>query len=125
MNFRLRTSKEAEKRIKNLQVTTNLTPNILVRLAVGLSLRNKHIPEMDIVKDFNGIEFNRNTLTGEFDYIYKALITQHAQREVTDEEFFPGLFNAHLERGIRLLENEYKHAGNLEKLQINLLNLSH
>jgi DNA sulfur modification protein DndE len=121
MNFRLRTSKYVEEKLKLLQASTNLTPNILSRIAVSLSLKIPEKPDPSLIRDSNGIEFNRNTLTGEFDYVYKALITQHAKTEIADEEYFPDLFNAHLERGIEILDNEYKHAGNYEKLIINLL----
>jgi DNA sulfur modification protein DndE len=122
MNFRLKTSKFTGEKLKQLQSTTNLTPNILVRIAIGLSLQQKGTPEVTL-SDNNGLEFNRNTLTGEYDYIFKALITQHTNREINEEEYFPELFNAHLERGVRLLANEYQHAGNAEKLMINLLQL--
>jgi DNA sulfur modification protein DndE len=123
MNFRLKTSKYVEESLKQLHTTTNLTPNVLARIAVALSLR---IPEpvSNEKIDSGGLEFNRNTLTGEYDFLFKTLVAQHCQREITDEEFFPGMFNAHLERGIRYLLNEYRHAGNYEKLIRNLLLLS-
>lgn len=122
MNFRLKTSKVTGEKLKQLQSTTNFTPNILARMAIGLSLRQEDTPDIHL-SDNNGLEFNRNTLTGEHDYIFKALITQHHNKEIADEEYFPGLFNAHLERGVRLLSNEYQHAGNSEKLIINLMQL--
>lgn len=120
MNFRLRTSKYAAETLKQLQSTTSLTPNILARIAVSLSLKISD-PVTETVPDQNGLEIPRNVLTGEYDYIYKALIAQHCGREISDEEYFPDLFNAHLERGVRLLYNEYRHAGNYEKLIKNLL----
>ncbi|KIV56068.1 DNA sulfur modification protein [Aneurinibacillus migulanus] len=120
MNFRLRTSKYTADRLKQLQASTNITPNILARLAVSLSLQQGAIDKVEI-KDTAGIEFNRTTLTGEFDDVYRAAIAQHSGREVKDEEYFPELFNMHLERGVRLLFGEYKYAGNYEKFIINLL----
>lgn len=120
MNFRLRTSKKTAEKLKNLQDKTRMTPNILARFAVVLSLRNSE-GILNYVRDTSGIEFNRTTLTGSYDFLFKSLIAQHAQREITDEEFFPDLFNAHLERGISLLESEYEYAGNQEKMIINLM----
>jgi DNA sulfur modification protein DndE len=120
MNFRLKTSKYAEEKLKQLQSTTNITPNILARMAVSLSLREPSPVSNEEINN-NGIDFNRTTLTGEYDYVYKVLIAQHAQREITDDEYFPKLFNAHLERGIRLLSGEYQYAGNYEKLITNLI----
>ncbi|HZG86242.1 DNA sulfur modification protein DndE [Paenibacillus sp.] len=121
MQFRLKTSRETAERLKTLQNSTGYTPNILSRIAVSLSLRESGEIHHANVKDQGGLEFNRNTLTGTYDYIFKALITQYEGREVTDEEYFPGLFLAHLERGVKLLENEYQYAGNSEKFIINLL----
>ncbi|ALC90604.1 DNA sulfur modification protein [Bacillus sp. FJAT-18017] len=121
MNFRLKTSKVTGEKLVGLQSTTGLTWNILSRLAISLSLREPSKPEL--VEDKSGLEIHRNALTGENDYIYKALIRQHAKRHVPEEEYFPDLFNAHIERGIVLLENEYKHAGNYEKLLMNLLKI--
>ncbi|MEM5016864.1 DNA sulfur modification protein DndE [Metabacillus indicus] len=121
MNFRLKTSKETGERLVTMQASTGLTWNIISRLALALSLKIPEIPQL--VENKSGVEIHRNAMTGENDYIYKALIRQHAQRNIKDEEYFPDLFNAHLERGIILLENEYKHAGNYEKLLQNLLRM--
>jgi DNA sulfur modification protein DndE len=121
MNFRLKTSKETGEKLVFLQATTGLTWNILSRIALSLSLRIPTMPEP--VKNKAGVDIHRNALTGEHDYIYKALVRQHAQKNISDEEYFPDLFNAHLERGIQILENEYKHAGNYEKLLLNLLKM--
>lgn len=121
MNFRLKTSKESGEKLVNLQATTGLTWNVLSRIAVALSINDPTMPEL--VENKSGVEIHRNAMTGENDYIYKALIRQHAMRNVPDEEYFPDLFNAHLERGISLLDNEYKHAGNYEKLLQNLIKM--
>lgn len=120
MNFRLKTSKFTAERLKQLQSATNITPNILARLAVSLSLKEKS-PVSKESLDTNGVEINRHTLTGEYDEIYKALIAQNEQRPISDDEYFPTLFNYHLERGIRLLSNEYQYAGNYEKFVMNLI----
>ncbi|MFD1739503.1 DNA sulfur modification protein DndE [Bacillus salitolerans] len=121
MNFRIKTSKETGESLTYLQSTTGLSWNIISRIAVAISLRDPSMPEQ--VSNKAGIDIPRSVMTGENDYIYKALIRQHTKRNITDEEYFPDLFNAHLERGINLLENEYKHAGNYEKLLLNLLKM--
>jgi DNA sulfur modification protein DndE len=121
MNFRLKTSKEAAEKLVALQSATGLTRNILSRIAVSLSLRDPSLPKL--VENESGVDIPRSAMTGENDYIFKALFRQHARRNITDEEYFPDLFNAHLDRGIVLLENEYKHAGNYDKLLQNLLKM--
>lgn len=123
MNFRLKTTEKTATSLKSLHARTGLTPNILARIAIGLSLLDPNQPE-EVHSESKGIEFNRNTLTGENDYFYKALIRQHANRNIPEEEYFPGVFNNHLTRGVELLEQEYKHAGNFNKLLTNLLKIS-
>ncbi|MGX1826715.1 DNA sulfur modification protein DndE [Paenibacillus taichungensis] len=121
MNFTLKTSKYAKEILTQLHASTGITPNILIRYAVALSLRNA-AQIVPITKDFtDGLVLNRSTVTGEYDYAFRAMITQAAGCELTDEEFFPAYFNAHLERGIRTLASEYKAAGNYEKFIRNLL----
>lgn len=120
MKFSFNTSKATGERLKLLQESTRLTPNILARYAVILSLKDPQ-PVLRTIKDKGGIEFPRNVVTGSFDYLFKVLIAQHEKREITDEEYFPDLFNAHLERGIVLLQNEYNYAGNYEKMITNFL----
>lgn len=120
MNYRLKTSKRTEEKLQEMETKIRLTPNLLTRYAVVLSLRNPE-PVVNYVKDNLGREYNRVTLTGVYDFLFKSLIAQHEQREITDDEYFPSLYNAHLERGITMLENEYDYAGNSEKMIINLM----
>lgn len=121
MNFRLKTSSSTGEKILALQTNTGLTWNILARIAIALSLKDPSSPED--VKNRSGLEIHRNALTGEMDFVYKTLIKQHSQRNVPEDEYFPDLFNAHLERGMTILENEYKYAGNFEKLLSSLLEM--
>jgi DNA sulfur modification protein DndE len=118
LNFTLRTSKNAKDILIQLHASTGITPNILIRYAVSLSLKNSTYEDkvVPVTKDFSdGLVLNRNTVTGEYDYVFKVLITQNAEKELTDEDYFPGYFNAHLERGIRSLAAEYKSSGNFER----------
>lgn len=119
MNFRLKTSEDTGELLKSLQSSTGLTWNVLARIAVAMSLKDPIVPPP--VENASGVEINRNTMTGEFDYVYKALIRQHAKYHIADEDYYPDYFNRHLERGIILLEGEYRLAGNYDKLLINLL----
>ncbi|AST07064.1 DNA sulfur modification protein DndE [Anoxybacillus flavithermus] len=121
MQFRLKTSKDTMEILKQMQINTNLTPNILARLAISFSLLLEE-PIEKFESDTNGLEFNRNTLTGSYDFAYKAIIAQQLGRGITDEEYFPTLLKKHLDRGAKLLENEYKYAGNYEKFIRGLAN---
>lgn len=123
MNYKLRTSKKAEGDLKTLQNNTRLQPFLLARLAISLSLKEENPVDVNEVKDITGLEFNRNTLTGEYDGLYKSLVVQRLGRPLTDEEFFPGYVKAHLERGLPLLSEYYQYAGNVEKFTIHLSRL--
>lgn len=122
MNYRLRTSKKVEEKLKEIQASTNMTPNIIVRIAVGLALSLNEPPDPKEVSDTSGIEFNRVTLTGDQDIVYKTLITQHQERYITDEEYFPVIFNSYLERGMGEIEKRYD-TRNPDKFIISLLSL--
>ena len=44
---------------------------------------------------------------------------------MNDEEFFPQITNMHIERGLRLMEKDYKLAGNKEKFFLNYIKKLH
>ena len=113
MNFRLKTSAHTGELLQELQRRTGLRWNALARLAVAYSLQ--HPTEPVAVEDTKGVEIHRNALTGEHDYVYKALIRQHPGREIPEEEYFPDYFNAHIERGINELYSDYQLAGNIDQ----------
>lgn len=121
MNYRLRTSKTVGEELKQFESLLNISPNIIARIAVALSLRNPQPIEVSQESDHSGLEINRSTLTGEYDYLFKCLIAQHYGKSISDEEYFPLLFNAHLERGMQSLKSEYKMAGNSERFFRNLI----
>ena len=114
MKFRLMTSKKTGDILKLLHNKSNLRPNILARISINLSLLEDTPPED---KDFNnkGLEFHRNVLFGEYDRLFKAIFAQNLGREIEEEEFFPDLTKLHLERGSKLLKNEYEYSGNFKR----------
>lgn len=122
INFRLRTNSEVGEKLKDLYSSTGLTPNILSRLAISLSLLDEEQPEY-IKPDSEGLEFNRPTLTGEYDIVYKSLIKQHHNKDITEKEYFPELFNAHLHRGVNLLYQKYEYTGNYDRFLDSLLDI--
>lgn len=120
MNFKLKTSAKTMNTLKELQSSTGLTPNVIARLATSLSLLQPDLPD-EKDRDPNGMEFNRHTLTGQQDLAYRCLIAQRHGRQVKDEEYFPTLLKRHIDRGTQLLADEYKYAGNFERLVRNLI----
>ena len=62
-----------------------------------------------------GLELNRQTITGEFDDLYKALIQLFEQRHLSDDDYFQKYVKAHLDRGARLIYAEFKYNGDFLK----------
>lgn len=120
MIFRLKTSAKCQRTLTELHSKTNITPNILCRYAISLSVLQDTPVDLDKVKDSTGQEFNRQILTGRYDSIFKAIIIQNAKKPLTDEEYFPTYIKAHIERGVELLRNNYDLTGNKDKFLINL-----
>lgn len=123
MGFRLKTSKKTKEIFEEIGASSNLKPFALSKIAVSMSLKENEAIDEYNSKDGNGLELQRATVTGEFDYIYKALIEMNLGRHITDDEYYPHYMKLHMDRGAELLYNKYKYSGgNLEKFLNNLLN---
>lgn len=128
MIFRLKTSKETENMFIDMKKKIGITPNILSRLAVSISLRDDILTKEEIERkykliDNQGIEFQRHTLIGENEIFYKVLMENYCNEHLTEEEFFPMHFKYHLENGMNALKSEIEIASNLESFVKNLINL--
>jgi len=72
---RFRISQIATEALKQVKTKTGLTPNILCRFALALSLRDGEKGGVTDV-DTDGSEFNTPTLFGEYHLVYEAAIHQ-------------------------------------------------
>lgn len=120
MTFKLKTSKRTQVIFEELGRSTSLKPYTLVKHAVAWSLQTGE-PIQKFNYDSNGLELNRQTITGEYDDFFKVLAEQIEGRHLSDEEFFPKYVKAHIDRGALLLESHYKHAGNLDRYVLETL----
>lgn len=120
---RLKTSKEAKERLERLNNYLKLSNNaIILRFALAKSISCENNIEEDkdaVINDNYGFEISRHTLFNENETLFKILMNCLND---DDEKFFPYLTNKHIERGLKLLEREYKFAGNKDKFIINLIN---
>lgn len=122
MVFKLRTSKQTMLIFEELGNSLHLQPFALCKLAIALSLRNpKALVADDFDKNTDGLELNRQTITGEYDDIFKALIISHAGENLTDDIYFPKYLKAHIDRGAQYLNTEFKYSnGNFYQHLISL-----
>lgn len=65
--------------------------------------------ECDFSTDTLGLELNRQTITGEFDLLYKSLIEIFENAHLQEEDYFPKYLKAHLDRGAQMLYTEYRY----------------
>ena len=109
MGYKLKTSKEAESLLLQMEQSENLPIYTLVKLAISLSLRKGELSQKEMNTDIEGREFNRPTVTGEFDILYKSLMELSLNRHLSDDEFFPCYVKAHLDRGVVMLDQERRY----------------
>lgn len=121
MIFKLKTSKKTEEIIGAIQASQGLPPYILVKIAISLAIRNNiKLTDDDFKVNNLGLELNRQQVTGEYDSIYKSLISMNEGRHLEDDEFFPKYIKAYLEKGTVMLFSEFKYGNNFYE---NLANL--
>ena len=114
MIFKLKTSKETASIFEEIGRSTYLKPYTLVKHTIAWSLK-EGLPEQAFSTDSEGLELNRQTITGEYDAYFKALIEQAQGRHLSEEEYFPKYVKAYIDQGARILRSKYKHAGSLER----------
>ena len=117
MVFKLRTSKNTMLIFEELSNSLHLQPFALCKLSIALSLYSESpLCSEDFNKDNDGLELNRQTITGEYDDLFKALIISHTGVNLSDDEYFPKYLKAHIDRGSQLLITEFKYSnGNFYK----------
>ena len=103
--------------LRSLKARTGLSPNILCRFALCLSLETSGEPDLSLYDNSNVREFNRYTLTGQWDKFFTALLKQRISENKEENEISePEYFKAHLSRGIALLAQRIKSIGNIGDL---------
>lgn len=116
MIFKLKLSKQTETIFKSLDQRANLKPYTLVKHAIAWSVRETHpLTKSDFETDSQGLELNRQTITGNYDAYFKAIIEQYEHRKLTEDEFFPHYVKAHIDRGALILNAMFNHAGSLDR----------
>ena len=75
MVFKIKTSIKTMEYFEEIGASENLAPFALSKLAISMSLKsNTPLCEKDFKTDNYGLELNRQTITAEYDQLYKSLI---------------------------------------------------
>ena len=110
MVFKIKTAKRTMELFEEITASTNYAPFILSKLAISMSLKSgTPLRESDFKTDFYGLELNRQTITGEWDDLYKGLIEMFEGQHLSDDDYFQKHLKAHLDRGARMIYSEFKY----------------
>lgn len=108
MVFRMKTSKRTMEIFQAIYTREYLQPFCLAKISIALALREKYKYDKND-GDTQGLDLNRQTITGDYDLLYKKLIENNEGKSLSDEEYFPQYLKAYLDYGATLLEHEYKY----------------
>jgi DNA sulfur modification protein DndE len=113
---RIKISMDATVRLRTMKGRTGLTPNILARIALCYSLNTQKISNL-IKTDEEGQEFNRYTLTGEYDNYFIALVKERCIKDGLDpDKEFMKQFKLHLNNGIMSIYSRISNLSDLSNL---------
>ncbi|MDA7936804.1 DNA sulfur modification protein DndE [bacterium] len=113
---KIKLTKDASDRLKQLKARTGLTPNILSRIGFCMSLNDPSIPNPDDYPEEDR-EFNRYTLLGEWDALYVAMLRQRMLRDgVLGDMVEEAYFRAHINRGVVSLSKQVRSISDLASL---------
>ena len=111
MVFKIKTSKKTMSLFEQMTASTNFAPFILSKLAISMSLKSGlPLSDSDFNTDSLGLELNRQTITGEWDELYKGLIEMFEGHHISDDDYFQKYLKAHLDRGARMIFSEFKYS---------------
>ena len=97
---RIHTSQRCRGILANLKIKTGLTPNILSRFGICLSLKDPSVPNPEEFDEL-GTEFLPLVLFGEHEKLFLALMIDRLNRDGLDpEKYLNIMLRAHLNRGV-------------------------
>ena len=113
---RIKLSTRSQQLLGGMKRKTGLTPNILARFALCMSLKEKSIPNPD---EFNqmGSELSPAVLFGEHEQMYLALMLDRLNHDKLDPELYlPRMIRAHINRGVIALRPRINDISNFYEL---------
>ena len=90
----------------------HLQPFALAKISLALAIRAQYKYTGELANTM-GIDLNRQTITGEYDLLFKKLIENNEGKSLTEEEYFPNYVKAYLDYGAALLDAEHRSSDDL------------
>jgi len=102
-------SERTDRQLRTLKGRTGLTPNLLIRIGLAFSLEEDGIPDKTLYGEDQFREFNRYTLTGQWDLYFMALLKERLFEDGLDaEEVLEDQLKGHIGRGVHLINQRIK-----------------
>lgn len=118
---RLYVNADTDNKLRVLKMRTGLTPNLLCRMGFCLSLSEPGIPDVHLYSDTQAREFNRYTLTGQYDLLFFSLLRERLAEDGLDPEaVLEPQFKAHLSRGVGLIYQRVKNMEDVASLTVEM-----
>ena len=112
MVFRTKTSKRTMEIYEAIYQREYLQPFALAKISLALAIHSGYKYSGEIA-DTMGLDLNRQTITGEYDLLFKKLIENNEGKSIPEEDYFPTYVKAYMDQGAILLEQEYKYSNDL------------
>lgn len=110
MIYKINTSKQTMDIFEKIKHSIHLNSSALSKIAISLSIKSGiPLTKEDFQTDTSGIELDRQAITEEWDLLYICLIKIFENRNIGDEECFAKYIKAHLDRGAKLLNTEFRY----------------
>ena len=113
---RIKLSTRSQQLLGGMKKKTGLTPNILARFALCMSIKEKSIPNPD---EFNqgGSELSPSVLFGEYEQMYHTLMINRLDNDKLDaEKYLNTMTRAHINRGVIALHPRINDLSNFYEL---------
>ena len=110
MVFKLKTSQRTMDIYRQIENREHLQPYILVKLSMALAIKDGYHYTGELT-DTAGLELNRQTITNEYDVLFKSLIQINEGKHIPEEDYFPAYMKAYIDHGATDI---YTHLMNLE-----------
>jgi len=113
---RIHTSQRTRGILSSLKNKTGITPNILSRFGICLSLKDPSMPNPDEFDEL-GTEFLPSVLFGDYEKLFYALMVNRLHKDKLDpERDLNKMMRAHLNRGVYSLISRIHHLSDIHEM---------
>ena len=122
MADKLKISVETSAKLNHLSARLDLRRNIICRIAIGKSFSMNTKVDFCVTGDSGGYEFNKTTIMGSEEFIFKAIASKIQGCTLSEDNFFNVIIRNHIERGVAQLFEEYEKINSPTEFMRKLLN---